>query len=26
VIDLVEQLATDPSPVPGGANGHSKTR
>ena len=26
VIDLVEQLATDPAPVPGGANGHFNTR
>jgi hypothetical protein len=26
VIDLVEQLATDPAPVPGDVNGHFKTR
>jgi len=26
VIDLVEQLATDPAPVPGGAKGHFNKR
>jgi len=26
VIQLVEQLADDPAPLPGGANGHSKNR
>ena len=26
VIDLVERLATDPSPVPGGVNGHFDKR
>lgn len=26
VIDLVERLASDPAPVPGGVNGHFNTR
>jgi hypothetical protein len=26
VVDLVERLATDPAPVPGGMNGRFKTR
>ncbi len=26
VVDMVEQLATDPAPVPGGANGRFQTR